>query len=111
MFAGDFACSTTQAQPCDQINCYNSGTCTNLAKYQFRCDCVAGITGSLCQHSVDDCTASTCYHDGQCIDRHQGFDCDCSYASGYTGKCLKINKILAFTVDQINRACMVTTEG
>lgn len=38
--------------------------------------------GPLCSQSTDDCLDVSC-NNGQCIDEHQGFRCNCSY--GYTG--------------------------
>ena len=85
IFAGDFACIETSAQPCDNVDCQN-GTCNNQPNYEFRCDCADGYTGSVCQHSVDDCIDSPCVH-GQCVDQHQDVQCVCEV--GYTGQFLE----------------------
>lgn len=45
--------------------------------------CPAGFTGKQCEQDINECLSSPCYNDGVCIDRAQGYTCNCK--PGYTG--------------------------
>lgn len=55
--------------------CQNGATCTGNVT-QFKCECPAGFTGSLCQHSHHDCKSSPCVS-GICVDEEDGYKCFC----------------------------------
>lgn len=42
----------------------------------IRCACMAGYTGPLCQHNLNECESSPCVH-GICVDQEDGFRCFC----------------------------------
>ena len=50
----------------------------------FRCLCVPGFTGSLCQTNVDDCLTKPCSNGGQCHDLVNDYRCTCK--PGFAGK-------------------------
>lgn len=75
---GSGDCEATTAKPCDYVPCSN-GVCNSQTGL---CDCNAGYTGSLCQHSIDDCAGTTCIN-GDCVDGHMTATCSCLV--GYTG--------------------------
>ena len=48
------------------------------------CDsCAPGLTGPLCDSSIDDCDSVECGDNQQCVDGHLNFSCVCE--PGYTG--------------------------
>ena len=51
---------------------------------QFRCQCVPGYLGPLCQSKVDYCKTQPCANGGECIDLTNDFKCNCR--PGFTGK-------------------------
>ena len=73
----------------------NGATC-NSKTNGFECSCIAGFVGEKCEIDVDECeealknlnnktkqnVANICGA-GRCIDRVNGFECDCS-GTGYT---------------------------
>ena len=75
--------------PCKPINycaksvCKNGATCSSSPS-GFSCKCVAGYTGTMCQHNKDECASSPCVH-GDCTDGVNGYSCKCfdSYAGKY----------------------------
>lgn len=63
--------------------CLNGGSCSDLVN-SFRCNCVPGFTGALCQTNVDDCLTKPCANGGQCHDLINDFKCTCK--PGFAGK-------------------------
>lgn len=49
-----------------------------------------GMTGQLCEIDIDDCESQPCLNGGRCIDKLDGFECNCS-STGYTGDVCQIN--------------------
>jgi len=68
---------------CAKSVCKNGATCSSSPS-GFSCKCVAGYTGTMCQHNKDECASSPCVH-GDCTDGVNSYSCKCS--DGYTGKC------------------------
>ena len=77
-----YSCDRVRS-PCTDDPCIN-GNCTDDG-YTSTCTCDQGFTGSICQHSVDDCLSNTCQNESSCVDGHQNFTCDCP--PGFNGKC------------------------
>ncbi|CAM4647749.1 unnamed protein product [Lepidochelys olivacea] len=75
------------ADVCASSPCLNAGTCEDLFN-SFRCACIAGWEGPLCESNIDDCKSSPCIH-GDCVDSVADFQCDCF--RGYIGKKCNIN--------------------
>ena len=75
--------------PCKPINycaksvCKNGATCSSSPS-GFSCKCLAGYTGTRCQHNKNECASSPCVH-GSCVDGLNGYSCVCF--EGYVGKC------------------------
>ncbi|XP_048248760.1 uncharacterized protein LOC124126022 isoform X2 [Haliotis rufescens] len=74
---------------CTRINFCSSSPCTtnNTERCEnlsdgYRCVCMSGYEGSLCQHNIDDCASSPCVH-GTCTDKLTTFSCQCD--AGWTG--------------------------
>lgn len=51
---------------------------------QFRCQCVPGYVGPLCQSKVDYCLAKPCANGGQCVNLVNDYRCTCR--PGFSGK-------------------------
>lgn len=51
---------------------------------QFRCQCVPGYVGRLCQDKVDYCLTKPCANGGRCISGTNDYRCACK--PGFTGK-------------------------
>uniref|UniRef100_A0A914LAN6 EGF-like domain-containing protein n=1 Tax=Meloidogyne incognita TaxID=6306 RepID=A0A914LAN6_MELIC len=76
--------------------CMNGGTCISKTN-GFECSCIAGFVGEKCEIDVDECEEAleTLSKNGtngdikicgvgRCVDRVNGFECDCS-GTGYSG--------------------------
>ena len=50
---------------------------------EYRCECLAGFKGELCDINVDECSSSPCQNDGLCVDGVNGYKCRCLH--GYQG--------------------------
>ncbi|CAF3399711.1 unnamed protein product [Rotaria socialis] len=72
--------------PCSSKNtCANNGTCivdVDIKPFGYKCQCLPGFMGQMCEVNVDDCSSQLCRH-GQCIDKINGFMCKCY--DGYDG--------------------------
>ena len=57
----------------------------------YRCECLDGFTGDMCETNIDDChgTNDTCSGTGDCVDEIESFSCDCF--PGYTGELCEVN--------------------
>lgn len=67
---------------CDSSPCVN-GSCVDTLN-GFRCDCITGFEGSLCQHNIDDCAGNLCLNGATCVDKIHDHFCQCP--DGFTGK-------------------------
>ncbi|KAI0224176.1 hypothetical protein LSAT2_024802 [Lamellibrachia satsuma] len=64
---------------CGAANCQNGATCTDT-DLGYRCECVIGFTGDKCETDIDDCDPNPChkdYSDNQCVDKVNGYECNC----------------------------------
>lgn len=68
---------------CQKNPCQNGGTCQAHAD-GYRCQCVPGYVGDLCQSEVDYCVAKPCANGGSCENLKNDFRCSCR--SGFGGK-------------------------
>lgn len=73
--------------------CQNDGTCKNEIG-EFKCECLAGFNGALCEVNIDDCVNNLCYTGSQCIDGNLSYSCVCSPDRFGKFFPLKKNKIL-----------------
>ena len=68
---------------CRIDSCLNNGTCIDLVR-DYRCQCLPGFTGRMCQHDLRKCNDTLCRNLGTC---YLGFDglarCNCNQI--YTG--------------------------
>ncbi|XP_060582984.1 fibropellin-1-like, partial [Ruditapes philippinarum] len=77
-----YACDQVKV-PCELVDC-NEGTCQNTnGNLDSVCSCKPGYTGSLCQHSIDDCINNQCLNEAECIDGDQTYTCKCK--DGFDG--------------------------
>ncbi|KAH3889322.1 hypothetical protein DPMN_013375 [Dreissena polymorpha] len=67
---------------CSPNPCHNDGTCT-ARKTKFKCTCVPGYTGVICQEDIDECENHVCQNGATCVDIVNGFLCTC--AGGFAG--------------------------
>lgn len=80
----------TLNDPCKSNPCKSSAaTCTTLSPTEFSCLCPLGLTGKLCEQSVNPCTFSNCQNNSTCInlsnaENQASFICACQ--PGYSGK-------------------------
>lgn len=68
---------------CQKSPCLNGGTCQAQAD-GYRCQCVPGYVGDLCQSVVDYCVAKPCANGGLCENLKNDFRCSCR--PGFGGK-------------------------
>lgn len=68
---------------CQKNPCLNGGTCQTQAD-GYRCQCVPGYVGDLCQSEVDYCVAKPCANGGSCENLKNDFRCSCR--PGFGGK-------------------------
>ena len=55
----------------------------------YRCDCIDGFTGDMCEINIDECVGETCSGAGDCVDETGFFSCDCH--PGYTGELCEVD--------------------
>uniref|UniRef100_A0A672LG93 Neurogenic locus notch homolog protein 2-like n=1 Tax=Sinocyclocheilus grahami TaxID=75366 RepID=A0A672LG93_SINGR len=95
-----------QIRECQSDPCQNRGRCVDLVNmYQCNCQpgtsgelnchctfemcilnmCVltTGFTGEMCQVDIDECASTPCHNGAKCLDRPNGYECEC--AEGFTG--------------------------
>ena len=58
--------------------------CNTTVSLAFRCNCLAGYTGQLCELNINDCSSLPCGSNADCIDGANFFQCACHY--GFTGQ-------------------------
>ena len=72
---------------CLSSPCKNGATCVNEVG-DFRCHCLPGFDGKLCDNNIDECSifggGSPCLNGGRCVDGIADFNCLCT--PGFDGK-------------------------
>ena len=63
-------------------SCLNGGTCVDGIN-SYTCSCVAGYTGSNCQHRINPCDSVPCLNGATCSNVDGSYDCHCPF--GFTG--------------------------
>lgn len=66
---------------CTPNPCVN-GACTSSIR-SYTCNCTIGFSGINCTVNDDECASNPCQNGGKCLDRVNGFVCECG--SGYKG--------------------------
>lgn len=61
----------------------NGGTCIDMVN-QFRCQCVPGFIGAMCDNKVDLCLTKPCANGGSCTNLKNDYSCMCR--PGFTGR-------------------------
>ncbi|XP_062376385.1 protein eyes shut homolog [Sardina pilchardus] len=56
--------------------CLN-GQCVQVTTASFRCDCLSGYTGSLCDMRKTPCLSNPCKNGGKCVETAEGYACSC----------------------------------
>lgn len=51
---------------------------------EFKCYCLPGYGGELCEFEYDECDSSPCVNNGACEDLIAGYKCHCG--PGYSGR-------------------------
>ena len=71
---------------CVSSPCQNGGSCHNHVGGGFRCSCLPGFTGDICNVTghIDTCSGMTCLHGGRCV--NEGNQTMCVCREGYHGR-------------------------
>ncbi|GBP19642.1 Fibropellin-1 [Eumeta japonica] len=64
--------------------CTNGATCIALQQGRYKCECLPGWEGQLCEINTDDCIEKPCLLGAPCTDLVNDFSCSCP--PGFTGK-------------------------
>ena len=73
---------------CSSSPCLH-GTCIDQVN-GFKCHCLAGYSGVLCDFNIQECLPSNpCHNGGRCIDEVNGYRCDCGL--GFKGSHCEID--------------------
>ena len=67
-----------EINPCDSSPCANTGNCTSLGPFNYRCECAAGYTGSTCEVDIDECLMAVCPANSSCVDAVNSYMCVCN---------------------------------
>ena len=63
---------------CAPFNPCFRGTCQELGRGNYRCNCQPGFTGSKCETDVDECLSQPCQNGATCFNGAPGtFQCRC----------------------------------
>eukprot|EP01147_Barroeca_monosierra_P007681 gene7681-608_t len=60
------------AAECVFLNCV-----PNLQPNGFKCQCLTGFEGNLCEVNIDECAEEPCKNRGTCIDKIASYECQC----------------------------------
>jgi hypothetical protein len=73
----------TDIDDCRIDSCLNNGTCVDLV-HDYRCQCLPGFTGRMCQYDLRRCNETLCRNFGSCYLGLDGYaQCNCNQI--YTG--------------------------
>ncbi|XP_076822074.1 protein crumbs-like isoform X2 [Clavelina lepadiformis] len=72
----------TNIDECASSPCQNNATCLDAIN-AFRCDCIPGYTGVLCEEDINECEVNPCGNEARCEDLVNGYNCLCTL--GWTG--------------------------
>ncbi|XP_048255629.1 sushi, von Willebrand factor type A, EGF and pentraxin domain-containing protein 1-like [Haliotis rufescens] len=75
---------------CFEEPCENGGTCKVKGGFGFKCICMPGFTGTVCQTQVDQCKGLPCLHNGTCVNLQVDYVCTCP--DGFSGKKCEVNR-------------------
>ncbi|XP_068155556.1 protein crumbs isoform X3 [Drosophila tropicalis] len=76
---------------CQKNPCKNNAACVVLSgSPSISCECPKGYAGKMCEIDTDECASQPCQNNGVCIDRINGFTCDCT-GTGYSGAFCQTN--------------------
>jgi len=98
--------------PCRDMPCRNGATCTSDDDVDFKCTCVEGYSGKLCEFLGEEdsqCNPNPCENSATCISLpdNEGFFCSCS--PGYHGeKCQLAKSPPEITVPEFHGTSFVT---
>lgn len=53
-----------------------------------KCVLTTGFTGEMCQIDIDECVSTPCYNGAKCLDRPNGYECECAEGSVIKMICL-----------------------
>ncbi len=60
-----------------QQPCKNRATCKDDVNGGFKCECIAGYTGQICETEMDYCESNPCQNGGRCLRYPGGYTCVC----------------------------------
>lgn len=60
------------------MNAHLISICILISRvYRYYCYCEAGWVGQHCEEEKDECQPNPCLNGGSCLDRHNGYTCQC----------------------------------
>ncbi|XP_078360290.1 uncharacterized protein LOC144644633 isoform X2 [Oculina patagonica] len=97
-----------RVEACDDIHCFNGGTCENIDEKTFKCVCAEEVTGEYCETRISKCKEDSCMNGGTCEELGDGtIKCNCK--PGYKGPVCQI-KIKACDSDPCLNGAYCTNE-
>lgn len=68
--------------------------------YVLLCPMFSGFSGEVCQIDIDECSSTPCLNGAKCIDRPNGYDCECAEGKhSFNQTCWKFSATLTcFTI-------------
>lgn len=81
-------CQADNGSPCKSLPCKNGGTCEEDSRGDFKCTCLFGFTGNLCETELSQhplCETKPCKNNGTCsVDVYNQLKCECP--EGFSGE-------------------------
>ena len=78
----------TNIDDCAALPCQHNGECSDEV-LGYRCACVSGYTGQICELDVDECESTPCQNGADCIEGVDQFVCEC--ADGWSGSACTVD--------------------